>query len=143
MALSADLKRVFEFNENMLADDIPMVAGAATIYEGSAVGESASTGNARALVAGDTFLGFSIAQRVQAAGAAIGAENARVYRKGTVKLAVTGVTGDDDLNAAVYASDDGTFTLSSTGNSSIGKVGRWISGTTCMVRFEAESVRSI
>ena len=43
----------------------------------------------------------------------------------------------------VYASADGTVTLASTSNSSIGKVVQWISGTTCDVYFEGAIVRSI
>jgi hypothetical protein len=37
----------------------------------------------------------------------------------------------------VYASDDDTFTLTSTSNSKIGFVRRHISSTTCLVEFDA------
>ena len=43
----------------------------------------------------------------------------------------------------VYASDDDTFTLTSAGNSAIGKVVRWVSGTRCVVYFEGVQVRSL
>lgn len=139
--LTANQKRVYEFNEDPIYNDVPMIADD-VIYEGAAVGENSSTGNARPLVAADSFLGFATAQ-ADNAGGVIGDVNVRVRSRGIVKLSVTGVTGDDDLNVAIYASDDDTFTTSSTGNTQIGKLHRWISGTTCMVRFEAEGLRSV
>jgi hypothetical protein len=138
---STDVNRVFEFNGDMVLNDIPMIASD-TIYAGSAVGESASTGNARPLVGGDAFLGFAVAQVTN--GATIGANNVRVRQKGVVKLAVTGVTADDDLGIAIYASDDDTFSTTSTSTSTqIGKLVRWVSSTTCYVYFEAAGLRSI
>lgn len=139
--LSANTKRVFEFNEDPLLNDVPVIASD-IIYEGAAVGESSSTGNARPLVAGDVFLGFAVAKADNSSGS-VGDTYVRVRQKGIVKLTVTGVTADDDLGIAVYASDDDTFTTSSTGNTQIGKLIRWISSTTCMVRFEAAAVQSI
>jgi hypothetical protein len=66
-----------------------------------------------------------------------------VKQRGEIVLSVTGVASADDVGQTVYASDDDTFTLTSTSNSSIGKVARWISGTTCVVYFEAVPVRSL
>ena len=53
------------------------------------------------------------------------------------------MTGIANVTDAVYATDDDTFTLTATGGLQIGKVSRWISGTTCMVYFEAANLRSI
>lgn len=137
---STDINRVFEFNADEVLNDIPMIASD-TIYAGSAVGESSSTGNARPLVGGDAFLGFAVAQVTN--GGTIGANNVRVRQKGVVKLAVTGITADDDLGVAVYASDDDTFTTTASGATQIGKVVRWLSSTSVMVYFEALGLRSI
>lgn len=139
--LAANKKRVFEHNADPVLGDIPVIASD-IIYEGAAVGESSSTGNARPLAAGDNFLGFAIAKADNSAGA-VGAVNVRVRQKGLVKLSVTNVSADDDLGIAIYASDDDTFTTASTGNTQIGKLARWISGSTCMVYFESTLLRSI
>jgi len=138
--LSAAKNRVYEVNVDPLLNDVPMIASD-TIYAGAAVGESSSTGNARPLVAGDTFLGFAVATVTNTS--TIGDYTVRVRQRGVVKLDVTGISADDDLGTAVYASDDDTFTTTSGSNTQIGKVVRWISGTTCMVYFEAANVRSI
>jgi hypothetical protein len=76
------------------------------------------------------------------AGAA-GALNVRVKPRGRVILPVVGVTAVTDEGATVYASDDDTFTLTATGNSAIGKITRYISGTTVEVYYEAASFRSL
>lgn len=139
--LAADVKRAYELGVEPLYNDIPVIASD-IIYEGAAVGESSSTGNARPLVAGDSFLGFA-ARRADNAAGAIGAKNVRVRQQGVVELTVTGVTADDDFGIAVYASDDATFTTSSTSNSQIGKLVRWVSSTTALVFFQGVQVRSV
>ena len=139
--LSANVKRVYEFNADPIYNDIPAIASD-IIYEGAAVGESSSTGNGRPLVGGDSFLGFAVAKCDNSSGA-IGAKTIRVRQKGVVKLSVTGITADDDLHTAIYASDDATFTTTASGATQIGKLVSWISGTTCMVYFEALGLRSI
>lgn len=139
--LSANKKRVFEFNEDPLLDDVDSIASDIT-YEGAAVGESSSTGTGRPLQAGDVFLGFAVTKCDNSSGSASD-KQIRVAKRGTVKLPVTGVTGVADVGATVYASDDDTFTLSSTGNTAIGKIQRHVSSTTVMVRFEAAQVQSL
>jgi hypothetical protein len=119
--------------------DLPMIASD-IIYEGAAVGENGS-GYFRPLAAADPFAGF--ATRKTENGATAGATSVNVRRKGIITLTVVGVTAVTDEGSTVYASDDNTFTLASTGNSSIGKICRWITGTTCEVYFEAVSFRSI
>jgi hypothetical protein len=121
-------------------NDLPVIASD-IIYEGAAVGENAA-GYFRPLVAGDNFAGFAVRKADNSAGAA-GAIKVKVQQKGRIQLAVTGVTAVTDEGSTVYASDDNTFTLSSTSNSAIGKIIRWISSTLCIVAFEAVSVRSI
>lgn len=139
--LAANKGRVYEFNEDNLLDDVPIVASD-TVYEGAAVGEDTSTGNGRPLVAGDNFMGFAAAKTDNESGSA-GDKVIRVRKKGNVKLDVTGVTDASSYGATVYASDDDTFTLTVGSNSPIGKVGRHVSGSTVMVRFEAVQVQSL
>lgn len=140
--LAANVKRVYEFIDDPLLTDIPMIA-ADIIYEGAVVGESSSLGLARPLADGDVFLGFAVAKADNSTGAASDVY-VRVRQRGTVKLAVTGVASTADIGAAVYSVDDNSFSLTDSGSDiQIGKVVRWISSTSCMVRFEATAVRSI
>jgi len=135
--LAQDKPRAFgvgDFNElPVIASDI--------IFEGAAVGDNAS-GLARPLVAADPFLGFAKERCDNSAGAA-SARNVKVFERGKIELDVTGVASAADVGEAVYASDDDTFTLTSAGNSAIGKVVRWVSGTRCVVYFEGVQVRSL
>ena len=137
--LAANVKRDHEFNQDPLLNDIPMIADD-IIFEGSAVGESASLGTARPLVNGDDFLGFAVAKADNTGGAA-GDVNVRVMEKGRVKLDVLTVAGVADLGDGVNATDDNTFTLGA--GTPIGKIVRFISGTTCIVAFESLQQRSI
>ncbi len=123
-------------------NEVPVIASD-IIYNGAAVGESSSTGTGRPLVAGDNFLGFCIEQCDNSAGAA-GAKLIKVYQSGVAWLTVTNGDNINDMNDTVYASDDDTFTMASTSNSSIGKLKRYDSATgKCLVYFEAASKRSI
>ncbi len=137
---TADVIRTFE-NAGTPDEygDLPVKA-ATKIYEGSAVG--LTTGYARALVAADPFGGFCSRRSDNSAGAN-GDRNVKVREKGKIILDVTGVTGVTDVGSTVYASDDNTFTLTSTSNTAIGKVARFISGTRVAVYFEAAHLRSI
>lgn len=133
--LAADSPRDYQLGEK---EDYPVIASD-IIFEGAAVGENAS-GYARPLVAADPFLGFADRKADNSAGAA-GAVNVTVKTRGRLKVPVVGasaITAND--RPAVYASDDDTFTLTSTANSKIGYVSRWISGTTCIVEFDALKV---
>jgi hypothetical protein len=135
--LAADKARDFVLGEHA---DLPVIASD-IIYEGAAVGENGS-GYFRPLVAADPFAGFALCKADNSAGAA-GAVNVRVRTRGRAILSVTGVTAVTDEGSTVYASDDDTFTLTSTSNTAIGKVVRFISGTTVEVYFEAVSFRSL
>ena len=139
--LAANKARTYEFNEDPLYEDVGLIASD-IIYAGAAVGESSSSGTARPLVAADTFLGFAVGKADNSSGSASDI-TVRLRKKGTVKIPVTGAASAADVGATVYADDDNAFTLTSSSNSSIGKVTRWISSTTCMVRFEAVMVRSL
>lgn len=131
MALSAKVLRPYE-TETFINEF--GVKTTSQIYEGSAVGSSA--GYARALVAGDIFLGFAMENVLGLA--SDGLVNVRVRAKGRAQLSVTSVAVTD-IGKNVYASDDGTFTLDpGFSNSVIGKVHRYVSSGVAIVDFAAQ-----
>lgn len=132
--LAADAPRDYQLGE---IEEYPVIASD-VIYEGAAVGENAA-GYSRPLVAADPFQGFAERKADNSAGAA-GAVNVRVKTKGRIKLAISGLAITSNDRAAVYASDDNTFTLTSTGNSKIGWVSRFVSAGVGIVEFEATRV---
>lgn len=138
--LAVDTPRAYETNLDPVLNHLPVIA-ADIIYEGAAVGDNAS-GYARPLAAADPFLGFANKQ-VDNSGGAAGALNVEVRQQGIAQLTVVGAEDTDDVGEAVYASDDGTFTLTSTSNTVIGKVVRHVSGTTCMVWFQAHQLAHV
>jgi len=139
--LAADTPRVVDADVNPTFNDLPVVA-ADIIFEGSALTHNASGDVTPLLVAG-TFVGFCEKNADNSAGAA-GDIKVKVRQRGIIKLDVVGVNDDDDVSAAVFASDDDTFTLTTAAALRIGKIIRWSgSGTTCYVYFEAEALRSI
>lgn len=129
--LAADKARTYQLGE---LEDYPVIA-TDIIYEGAAVGENGS-GYARPLAAGDRFLGFAQRKVDNAAGAA-GALNVTVKTRGRVQLSITGLGITANDRAAVYASDDDTFTLTATSNSLIGFVSRWVETGIAIVEFDA------
>lgn len=132
MALSADTPRAYELgNQN----DLPVKAST-KIYEGAAVGDDAA-GYVRGLVAGDPFRGFALRQADNSAVATDGAIKVRVVTEGKAQLTITGIA-ITDVGKPVYASADGTFTLTTGSNSKIGWVHRYVTTNTCIVAFSAE-----
>lgn len=142
--LAADKPRSFEFNGGDPSyNELPIIASD-TVYAGAAVGESSTSGTYRPLAGGDTFAGFCVEKCANESGGA-SAQRIKLRQRGSIKLAVTGVSSaaTGRSGATVYASDDDTFTLTATGGSSIGKIQRWISSSSCWVEFEGASKRSI
>jgi len=135
--LAANVARPFELGD---IQEVPVIASD-IIYEGAAVGDNGS-GLARPMVSGDPFLGFAESKADNSAGAA-SAIKVRVRTRGFVQIPVTGASSTADVSETVYASDDDTFTLTASTHAAIGKVARWVTGTTCVVYFEALPVRSI
>lgn len=129
--LAADLPRDYQLGE---LEEYPVIASD-IIYEGAAVGENGS-GYARPLVAADPFLGFATKNVDNSAGSA-GDKLVQVKTKGRIKLAISGLAITANDRPPVYASDDNTFTLTSTSNSKIGWVSRWISTGVAIVEFRA------
>lgn len=132
MALAADTPRVYELGD---INSVPVKAST-TIYEGAAVG--LTSGYARGLVAGDDFVGFAERQADNSAVATDGAINCRVISKGLAELTITGVAVTD-VGLPVYASADGTFTLTQGSNSYIGNVYRYVKANTAIVAFIAKT----
>lgn len=130
MALSADTERIFELGD---VNEVP-VKGSTKIYEGAAVGMT--SGYARGLTAGDDFVGFALRQADNSADSTDGAINCKVMSKGLAKVTLASV-GVTDIGSPVYASDDGTFTLTQSTNSYVGVVYRYVTTNTCIIAFKA------
>lgn len=127
--LAKDALRDYELGH---INELPVIASD-IIYTGAAVGDNAS-GYARPLVAGDKFKGFADTKADNSGGAA-GEINVRVRARGRIKLAISGLAVGD-LGKLVYASDDNTFTLTSTNNSKVGFVYRFVSSGVGIVEFD-------
>lgn len=130
--LAADKPRTYQLGE---FEEYPVIA-ADIIYEGAAVGENA-LGYSRPLVALDPFQGIAL-QNVDNSTGAAGDKAVQVRTRGRMVVNVVGasaITAND--RPPVYASDDDTFTLTSTGNTKIGYVQKWLGGTSCVVEFDA------
>lgn len=132
--LAKDTPRDYEIGDR---NELPVIASD-IIYEGAAVGDNAS-GYARPLVAADPFRGFA-EQKADNSDGAAGDVNVRVIERGKIVANVTGATGVGDVGSSVYMSDDDTFTLTSTSNSLIGTVVRYVSGTKCVIAFKSASL---
>ncbi len=134
--LTTDTPRTYELGDR---NEYPVIASE-IIYEGAAVGENGS-GYARPLVAGDPFLGFAEAKADNSAGAA-GAVNVRVIDKGKIKADIANLAITANDHPAVYMSDDNTFTLTSTSNTLVGYVARWVETGVGIVEFGAALVNA-
>ena len=138
MALSADTPRSYT-NSPQQESAQPWQASV-TAYVGSAMSRD-SDGEIGPLAASEAFAGFCTKQVT--ASSTAGAGNIPVITTGEVKLTVTGLDDNDDIGDIVYATDDGTFTLTSSGGVGIGRVSQIVSLTagTCYVKFHADTDR--
>lgn len=134
--LAVDTPRVYQLGDH---EDYPVIA-ADIIYEGAAVGENDS-GYSRPLEGGDVFQGFAIAKVDNSTGSA-GDITVTVKTRGRVVLPISALAITANDRVAVYASDDNTFTLTSSSNSLIGYVSRWVSTGVAVVEFDAALVRA-
>jgi hypothetical protein len=133
--LAANKPRTYEIG---IRNEVPVIASD-IIFEGAAVGVVGSSGHARPLAAGDTFVGFAERRADNAAGAAA-AITVELIAAGEVVLPVAGVA-ITDLRQPVYASDDDTFTLSPVGTVFVGFVKRWLSSGVAVVAFDTFNQR--
>lgn len=140
MALATNTRREYT---GLTPDAVTRHKLAASIhpYRGSAIGAAPGVGYARPLVAGDYFLGFAEEEVDNSSGSA-GDDQVQVIEHGIVWLsAITGASGVADKNKPVYASDDGTFTLTASTNSLIGRISNYDANRGFAVAFEAASRR--
>ena len=114
--------------------DLPLYQ-AICAYEGAMM-FLRSDGYVSNVAGGQVFVGHADAEANNAAGAS-GALSVRL-RRGNYRLQVT-LTGVaiTDVNLPVYASDDGTLTKTSTANSLVGRIVRYVAANTCIVEFHA------
>lgn len=115
--------------EDGFTNSIPVKAST-EIFLGSAVGTA--SGLARQLVAADLFVGFA-EQHVNNTGAD-SALSVPVRKRGSIVLAIASAAVGD-IGKPVYASDGNTFTYTSTGNSRVGTVARFVSTGIVVVAF--------
>lgn len=131
MALAQNTPIVHELGDY---NELP-VAASTNIYEGAMVGMN-SSGYCRGLVAGDLFCGHASAQADNSAVATNGAKRVKTL-KGRYALQVTlASVAVTDVGKVVYASDDGTLSLSA-GKTAVGRVLRYVTTNTCVVEFVA------
>lgn len=137
--LAANKTRNYYFSGALIEEEYPVIA-TDIIYQGAAVGENGS-GYARPLVAADPFLGFASAKADNSAGAA-GDIRVTVKQRGFVQLPISAIAITANDRPPVYASDDDTFTLTSTSNTLIGYVSRWVETGIAVVEFDAALVKT-
>ncbi len=129
MALAAATPRIYEVDS--IYDQLPVKA-TVVIYQGAAIGMV--SGYARGLIGTDLFAGFAMESVTGTA--ADGGVNVTVRKRGVIKLTV-GSAAVTDWGVGVYATADGTFTLTAASNPLVGKIVRWISTGVVMVAFNA------
>jgi len=134
MALTKDTPR--DYGAELETRMEPRVAANTRIYNGAFLGVVVGTGHVRGLVALDVFAGVAM-EPCDNVGGAAAAKRVKAATRGQLrKISVTGVTDATSIGAAVYASDDGTLTTTSTNMTRIGKVYDWVSGAICDVAFD-------
>jgi hypothetical protein len=143
MALSKDTPRNYDPAIPPYFVDLPGKIST-TFYEGAFVTDDGGGGEVDNLAASEGFLG--VVEKGVITNATTSDINVRIRTQGIIKdLAVTGLDADTDYGVAVYASDNGTFTLTNTTtNVQIGKVIQYkgVSGYGD-VFFQGAGVRSI
>lgn len=122
-------------------NELPVIASD-IIYQGAAVGDNGS-GYCRPLVAGDPFRGLALAKVDNSTGAA-GDKKVTLTTNDKVVLTVVGASAVTDVDRAVYATDDNTFTFAPAAAATyVGKVVRWVSGTSCIVKLQVAEADGI
>lgn len=132
-ALTKDTNRVYELGN---INELP-VAGSEIIYQGAALSCN-SSGYVKGITDGDTFAGFA-EDNCDNSDGSDGAKNVRVRKKGSILLEISGLTLAD-VNKSVYATDDNTFTLSSTNAVYIGQISRIDASGAALVDFASDKI---
>lgn len=118
MAATKDRFLKFELGDY---SHLPLAAGV-KVYRHTFIGQVTGTNTFRALVAADKFAGVA-QDGMDNTGGAAAAKDVQVKRSGRLLETVTGATSTTALGTSVYASADDTLTLTSSGNSLMGKIG--------------------
>lgn len=108
------------------------VGGAETIYKGGFVSVD-SSGYAAPLAAAELFVGIAVAGIDNSAGSD-GDLTVKCFTQGDFEHALSGAA-ITDIGAAVYATDDGTLTLTPTSNSFVGYLIDLVSSGVIIVRI--------
>ena len=140
--LSANKKRNYDLGVDLKPVDYDCSVD--IIYEGAAVSYVDASEGAKPQNSSDAFVGFAM-RKVDNSGGSIGDKKVRVAQQGILRgLTVAGVVTTTAPGTAVYASDDDTFTLtSSSAHEQIGKVVRCETAGVADVYFEGLGVRSV
>jgi hypothetical protein len=136
MALSANNPLTFIRGEQ---SEYP-VYQAVKIYEGAMLGYI--SGYARGLVAGDPFLGHSMEYIDNTDGSSGDLKVTRIRGRYRLESTISGVA-ITDVGKTVFASADGTLTLTAGSNSRVGVVDRYVTTDTCIVEFQTNEIESI
>lgn len=140
MALTKDTPRAYAAGIAPHTVELP-IEDTVTIFEGGALMEDESDGLAIPLVGTGTSNGFvGFAER--GASGPNGDTRALVRSQGFVELNVTG-GAEAALGAAVYATDDGTFTTTSTNAKRIGQIVQHVTSTICLVWFYSYTMTKV
>lgn len=140
MALSSNAARNYALRPKGAERALPTLVE--HIYAGEAL-TSDSNGDVGSLSTSNTFEGFALEEVDNSSGSA-GDKNIRVLSWGIIELTVSSID-ESNLGDGVYASDDDTFTTTSSGNLQIGKIYQVTdaSNNKALVYFEGDAVRSI
>ncbi len=128
MALSAAAPRIYEVDS--IYDQLPVKASA-VIYQGACIGMTG--GYATPMTSTYLFAGFAMESVTGTA--ADGGVNVTVRKRGVIKLSSVGTAAVTDWGVGVYATADGSFTLTASSNPLVGKIVRWIATGVVMVAF--------
>lgn len=128
MALSADTPLTQVLGSHT---DAP-VAASSKIYEGSMLGDS--SGYVQALVAGNLFRGHSLEYQDNSSGSAGDLTVEHLTGRYRLEVTISGVA-ITDVGKPVYASDDGTYTLTAANNTLVGRIVRYVTTGTAVVEF--------
>lgn len=112
----------------------------AKIYEGALLGNH--DGYARPLVGGDAFLGHAAEYYDNTGGSAGDHSITRYCGRYRLQVALSGASVLD-VHKALYASDDGTYTLDPVAHSRVGTVDRYVTTDTIVALFDTNESRPI
>ena len=98
--------------------DLPLGASE-TVYKGGFVSLDAGDKYGAPLAAGEIFVGLALEKKTSVA--TNGTDTCKVLVGGMFQQAITSIA-QADIGKTVYASDDQTLTLTSTSNSSVGRI---------------------